>query len=56
MIYGNSVKVWTIDVSWWAGWLWWWTYASTSQCSWSHREASGSNGTAWSYKVCKFTY
>ena len=50
MIYWNSVKTWTIDVSWWSGWTWWCTYAC--HC----REASGSNGTAWSYKVCKFTY
>ena len=56
MIYWNELKQWTIDVSWWAGWVWWWTYASTYQCEWRHREASGSNGTAWSYKVCKFTY
>lgn len=56
MIYWNELKQWTIDVSWWNGWVWWWTYASTYQCEWRHREASGTNGTAWSYKVCKFTY
>ena len=50
MVYWNSVKQWTIDVSWWAWWLWWCTYAC------NRREASGTAGCSWSYKVCKFTY
>ena len=56
IVYWNSVEQWNIDIQGWNGWLWWRTYASTYQCQWQHREASWSNGCAWSFKICRFTY